>query len=85
MNLFKVLLPSVFTLDLFENGNVGNRRKEQNTGTEFDDVCPEDVVGRMFIVQHGFTYLHKSLPQYRMLNVSLCFLASVDAIVFRQF
>ena len=29
MNLFKVLLPPVFTLDLFENGDVGNRRKEQ--------------------------------------------------------
>ena len=72
----------MFTLDLFENGNVGNRRKEQNTGTEFDDVCPEDVVGRMFIVQHGFTYLHKSLFQHGMPDIGLGLFASVDAIEF---
>ena len=37
-------LPSVFTLDLFENGDVRNGRKEQNTGTEFDGVRPKDFV-----------------------------------------
>lgn len=68
MNSFKVLLPSVFTLDLFENGNVGNRRKEQNTGAEFDDVCPEDVVGRMLIVQHGFVITVSSVNFDRGVN-----------------
>ena len=82
MNLFKVLLPAIFTLDLFENGDVGNRRKEQNTGTEFDDVCPEDVVGRMFIVEHCLANLNKSLFQHGMPDIGLGLFASVDAIEF---
>ena len=49
MNSFKVLLPAIFTLDLFENGNVGNRRKEQNTGTELDGININSTPGHFYI------------------------------------
>ena len=38
-------LPPVFTLDLFENRDVRNGCKEQDTGTELDGISPEDFVG----------------------------------------
>ena len=75
-----LILPPIFILDFFENGDVRDGRKEQDTGAELNGVSPEDFIGRTLVVEDGFTYFHKPLFQHGMFDIGLGFFTSIDAV-----
>ena len=77
-------LPSVFTLDLLENGDVTNGGKQQYAGPDFDSIATKNVINRNLAIEDCLADFNKPFPQHRMLNVSLCFFSSIDAIELRD-
>ena len=61
-------LPPVFTLDLFENGDVRNVCKEQNTGTELDGININSTPGHFYI---SLLSVRKECKNVLLLKLSL--------------
>jgi hypothetical protein len=61
-------LPSVFTIDLFENRDVWNGRKEQNTGTELDGININSTPGHFYI---SLLSVRKECKNVLLLKLSL--------------
>ena len=59
---YNCALPSIFALDLLEDGDVADGGKEENAGPNFDSIAAKNVVNRGFAVEYYLTNLHQAFP-----------------------